>query len=127
MELQQELGSDTKKFVEFFYLIQTFMTSSLGNRRRSKKDPPIIHVIWKLASLMPKNTTIEKYVDRGIPMGTIWINNYSVSKTLIYLGFVINVKTIETKKCLNLPNIPPIAIILELVDRSKVVREGVLE
>lgn len=65
----------------------------------------MIHVIGKITSLMSTKTTIEKYVDPEIPMVTISINNFSVSKILIDLGAAINVMTIETMKYLNLPNI----------------------
>lgn len=54
--------------------------------RKIKKDPPRIHIIGILASLMSTNTIVEKYVDLGIPMVTISINNFSVSKTIIELG-----------------------------------------
>jgi len=38
---------------------------------RKKRDPPTIQVIGKLSSLMSTKTTIEKYIDPGIPMVTI--------------------------------------------------------
>jgi len=50
---------------------------------------------------MSTSSTIEKYVDSRIPMVTISINNFSVSKTLIDLGAAINVMTTETIKYLN--------------------------
>jgi hypothetical protein len=61
-----------------------------------RKDPLTIHVIGNLASLMSNTISIEKYVDPGIPMVTITINNFSISKTLIDLGATINVMTLET-------------------------------
>ena len=76
---------------------------------------------------MSTNTTIEKYVDPGIPMVTISINKFSVPNTLIDLGAAINVMTTETMKHLNLNNIRPTTTVLELADRSKVVPEGILE
>ena len=36
-----------------------------------------------------------KYVDPGIPMVTITINKFSISKTLIDLGEAINVMTLK--------------------------------
>jgi hypothetical protein len=50
-----------------------------------RKDPPTIHVIGNLAGLMSNTISIEKYVDLGIPIVTITINNSSISKTLIDL------------------------------------------
>jgi hypothetical protein len=92
-----------------------------------KKDPPTIHVIGNLAGLMSNTISIEKYVDPGIPMVTITINNFSISKTLIDLGATINVMTLETMRYLNLQNLQPTTTVLELADRSKVVPEGILE
>jgi len=45
---------------------------------KKKKDPTTIQVIGKLASLMCTKTIIEKYIDPGIPMVTISINNFLV-------------------------------------------------
>ena len=68
----------------------------LINTNKRKKDPPTIHVLGNLAGLMSNTVFVEKYVDPGIPMVTITINNFSVSKTLIDLGAIINVMTLET-------------------------------
>ena len=94
---------------------------------KRKKDPPTIHVIGNIAGLMSNIILIEKYVDRGIPIVKITINNFSIPKTLIELGAAINVTPLETIRYLNLQNLQPITTILELVDRSKVVRECILE
>ena len=76
---------------------------------------------------MSTKTTIEKYIDPGIPMVTISINKFPIPNTLIYLGVAINVMTTETMKHLKFHNIRPTTTILELADRSKVVPEGILE
>ena len=76
---------------------------------------------------MSTQTVIEKYIDPGIPMVTISINNFSVPNTLIDLGAAINVMTMETMKTLHLNNIISTSTILKLADRSKVVPEGILE
>ena len=79
------------------------LCSKKTNKR--KKDPPTIHVIGNLAGLMSNTISIEKYVDPGIPMVTIRINNFSISITLIDLGEAINVMTLETMRYLNLQNL----------------------
>jgi hypothetical protein len=101
------------------------LCSKKTNKR--KNDPPTIHVIGNLAGLMSNTVSIEKYVDLGIPMVTITINNFSISKTLIDLGAAINVMTLEIMRYLNLQNLRPTTTVLELADRSKVVPEGILE
>lgn len=45
---------------------------------------------------MSTTTIIEKYSDIGIPIVTIFIINFSISNTLIYLGVAINVIKMET-------------------------------
>ena len=94
---------------------------------KRNKDPPTIHVIGNLAGLMSNNVSVEKYIDPWIPMAAITINNFSISKTLTDLGATINVMTLETMKYLNLQNLRPTTTILKLVDRYKVVPEGILE
>eukprot|EP00253_Pinus_taeda_P008492 PITA_08492 len=94
---------------------------------RKRKDPTTIQVIGKLASLMSTHTTVEKYIDPGIPMVTISINNFSVPNTLIDLGAAINVMTLETMKALQLNDLQTTSTVLELADRSKVVPEGIIE
>ena len=73
----------------------------LNKTGRRNKDPPTIHVIGNLESLMSNIVFVEKYIDPGIPMVTITINNFSTSKALIDLGAAINVMTLETMKYLD--------------------------
>jgi hypothetical protein len=81
----------------------------------------------KLEGLMSNIVFIEKYVDPGIPMVTITVNNFSIPKTLIDLGAAINVMTLETMEYLHLKNLRPTTTFLELADRSKITPEGILE
>ena len=50
-------------------------------------------MIGNIAGLMSNIILIEKYVDRGIPIVKITINNFSIPKTLIELGEAIKVMT----------------------------------
>jgi len=106
---------------------KTIKELCIKKSKKKKKDPTTIQVIGKLASLMSTQSIVEKYIDPGIPMVTISINNFSVPNTLIDLGAAINVMTMETMKTLHLNNIKSTYTILELADRSKVVPEGILE
>ena len=76
---------------------------------------------------MTNTVFVEKYVDPGIPMETIPINNFSISKILIDLGATINVMTLETMKYLDLKNLRPTTTILDLANRSKIAPGGILE
>ena len=76
---------------------------------------------------MSNTIFVEKYVDPGIPMVTITINKFSISKTLIDLGAAINVMTLETMNYLDLKIFRPTTTVLELAIRSKIAPEGILE
>ena len=48
----------------------------LNKTGRQKKDPPTIHVLGNLSGLRSNTVFVEKYVDPGIPIVTITINNF---------------------------------------------------
>jgi len=72
--------------------------------------------------------SIPKYLDLGSPLVSVHIKNTMVQNTLIDLGVEINIMTRDTNMKLNLQgflrNTPTI---LQLVDRSTVKPEGMLE
>eukprot|EP00253_Pinus_taeda_P005007 PITA_05007 len=72
---------------------------------RKRVDPQTIHVIGHLAGLLTNTTSMEKYVDPGIPRVTTIINNIHIPNTLIDIGAAINVMTLETMKTLHLTNL----------------------
>jgi len=97
------------------------------NLSRWKKDDPTIQVVGKLASLLSTKITAEKYVDRGNPIVTVFINKTPITNTLIKFCAAINVMTLETLNQMRLHNILPTPIVFELTDRSKHRPEGILE
>jgi hypothetical protein len=68
-----------------------------------------------------------KYTDLGIPIVDVYINNICIPNTLIDLGATINVMTRETMKKLKLTNLHQTSTVLQMVDRSTVEPEGILE
>ena len=48
---------------------------------------------WRSTYLMLGSVSIEKYVDHGIPIVAIYINNIPLLNTLIDLGVALNVMT----------------------------------
>ena len=106
---------------------KTIKDLCLKKTGRKKKEAKIVQVKGHLASLMSTSITMEKYIDPGVPLVTISINSFSIPNTLIDLGATINVMTIETLRNLKIYNIRPTPTILELVDRSKVKPEGVVD
>jgi hypothetical protein len=76
---------------------------------------------------MSTEVTTEKYVDPGNPVVIVLINKIPIENTLIDLGATINVMTLETLIQLVLHNILPPPIVFQLVDRSKLKTEGILE
>ena len=99
-------------------------TKKLG---RQKKEPSIIQVGGKLSCLMSTKFFTEKYEDLGILVVTTFINGYPINITLIDLGVAINVMNMETLSHIGSFELLPTPTMLELVDRSKVKPEGVLE
>jgi hypothetical protein len=91
---------------------RTIRELCLKKSGRKRKDPTTVQVVGKLASLMSTNITTEKYVDPGVPIVTILINNISIPNTLIDLGATINVMTMETMQNLNICNLQPTPTIL---------------
>ena len=63
---------------------------------------------------------MEKYVDPGNLVVTVFIKNVPLYNTLIYLGFTINIMTVPTIEKLQLENLQPTPTILGLVDKSRV-------
>ena len=70
---------------------------------------------------------VEKYTDPGNPVVTVQIGNVLVSNVLIDLGATINVMTKQTMDQIRLSHLRPTPTVLELVDRSKIKPEGVLD
>ena len=64
--------------------------------REEEKGSPTIHIIGKLAYLMLGKLFMTKYVDLGIQVVKVHINNILIPNTLIDLGSTINIMTRET-------------------------------
>jgi len=94
---------------------------------RKRKDPQTVHILGNLTDIMLGNITVSKYTDPGSPVVDVKINGSLIKNTLIYLGATINVMTKETMHLLQLPNLRPTPTILQLVDRSTVKTEGIIE
>ena len=72
---------------------------------RKPKDPPTVYVMGRLSELLQGKTPLVKYGDPGNPTVTVQIDLVSISNTLVDLGVVINIMTIETLKLLGLKNL----------------------
>jgi hypothetical protein len=100
---------------------------SLRNLGRKKKDPSYVHVIGKLVDLMLEKFFMTKYVDPKSPIVNGHINNISIPNTLIDLGSAINIMTKETMESIELTNLRPIPIVLQLANRSTVKPYGIVD
>jgi hypothetical protein len=100
----------------------------IKNPGRKQKDPPIVHLVGGLSKYISENPKLEKYGNLGNPVVTIIINEVSIGNTLIDLGATINVMTATTLEQLKLqPLLRPTPTILELVDKTRVIPEGILD
>jgi len=70
---------------------------------------------------------MEKYIDPRNLVVSVQIGDILVLNVLIDLGVAINVMTKKTMEQLRLTHIRPTPTVLELVDRSKIKSEGVLD
>ena len=69
-----------------------------------------------------------KYLDPGSPVVDVHIDGVIVPNTLSYLGDSINIMTKETMLKLNLQGtLRKTTIVLQLVDRSTITQEGIVE
>ena len=94
---------------------------------RKPREPPTVHVVGQLSELIMGKVPLAKYADPSIPTVTICIGNIHITNVLVDLGVSINVMTIETLKQLGLSNLRPTPTILEMVDRSTIKLEGVMD
>jgi hypothetical protein len=81
----------------------------------------------KLSDLMMGGFLAAKYSDPSSPVVNVQINNTLISNTLIDLGDTINVMTHETMEAVGLRGLWETPIVLQLVNRSTIKLEGILE
>ena len=72
-------------------------------------------------------TLLDKYGDLENSVVTVQIGHTQIPNVLVDLGATINIMTIETVKKLGLTNLRPTTTILELVYRSTIKPEGILD
>jgi hypothetical protein len=95
---------------------------------REKKDPTIVHLVGGLFEYISKQPKLAKYGNLGNPVVTITIKEVSIGNTLIDLGATIDVMTATTLEQLWLqPLLRPTPTILELIDKTMVIPEGILD
>ena len=95
--------------------------------RKEKERPPTIQFIGQSVDQLTNQIRVDKYKDPGNPMVIVCIKGTYIPNTLIDLGAAINVMTLKMMRELNILNIRPTPTMLELVDRSKIKPEGVLD
>jgi len=94
---------------------------------RKQKDPQTIHVMGKLSNLMMGGVLVAKYSDPGSLVVKFHINDTLISNTLIDLWVSINLMMPETVQALGLKGLWEIPTVLQLVNRSTIKPEGILE
>ena len=86
-----------------------------------------VQVVGQLVELMTNKPTLLKYGNRGNPIVTTYIKQIPIPNTLVDQGAAINIMMITTMEELQLGNLRPTPISLELADRSRVKPVGVLD
>eukprot|EP00253_Pinus_taeda_P003396 PITA_03396 len=108
-------------------LEKSIMELSLKRPGRKPRDTRRIHLVGKIADIMMGKITMQKYVDPGSPILKSHINGVEIPNTLIDLGAAINITSRQTMEQLKLPNLLFTTTLLQLVDRSIIKLDGVLE
>ncbi|XP_057850678.1 replication protein A 70 kDa DNA-binding subunit A-like [Cryptomeria japonica] len=90
------------------------------HKQKKKMDPKIVKVIGQLVDVMLRNLTVPKYVDPGTPMIKVRIGNVVIPNTLIDMGVIIKVMTIERKEKLSIKGLRPTPTVLQMADCSVV-------
>jgi hypothetical protein len=95
---------------------------------RKTKDPLTVHFMGDLSALMSGKTPPVKYGYPVHPTITVQVGKTIIPRVLVDLGATINIMTLETLQLLQLQDeVRDTPTILELVDRSTIKPEGVIE
>jgi hypothetical protein len=95
---------------------------------RKQKYPPIVHLVGGLSEYISEHPKLEKYGNPRKLVVTIATNEVSIRNTLIDLGEAINVMIATRLEQLQLqPLLWPTPTILELVDKTRAIPEGILD
>ena len=108
-------------------LANTIKELSLKKPGQKRKQPTKVQVVGQLAELISNKPRLTKYENPGNPIVTSYIKQIPVPNTLVDQGASINIMTVTTMEGLQLGNLRPTPITLELADRSKVKPIGVLD
>jgi len=108
-------------------LAKTIKELSIKKPRRKEKETKKIYLVGKIADIMMGKIAIQKYVDPGSPIVKTHTNGVEIPNALIDLGVAINIMRKETMEQLKLPNLLYTPTLLQLVDRSIIKPDGVLE
>ena len=93
-----------------------------------KRDAPTINVIGQPSDLMLGQVICPKYLDPGSHIVDVHINGTIIPHTLIDIGVAINLMTRDTMLKLKLQgSLRKTSTVLQLVNRSTVTPEGIVE
>jgi hypothetical protein len=92
---------------------------------RKKKEPPLVQVVGQLSEFISEMP--YKYNDPRNPIITVEINGISLPNTLIDIGATINVMPFDTMQKLQINQLRPTQIMIELADKSVISPVGSLD
>ena len=108
-------------------LAKTIKELCLKKPGRKKKRPIRVQVIGQLAELISNHPRLIKYGNLGNPIVTSHIKHIPIPNTLVDQATAINIMTVTIMEGLQLENLKPTPIMLELANRSNVKPIGVLD
>ena len=94
---------------------------------KKTKVAPTIHVVGTLSDFLLGRESPVKYEDLRNPIVTLQISSHSFPNTLVDLGVAINILTTGACEKLGILALEPMTTLLELVDRSVIRPEGIVQ
>lgn len=107
--------------------VETIKELCVKNPKRKPKDPPIFHVLGTLSDLILGEKVPVRYDKPRNPVVTIEVQGHNFPKTLVDLGYAINILTLETCGILGIIKFKTTTIMLELADISILRPKGTME
>lgn len=108
-------------------LTKTMKELFLKKPNRKKKHHTKVQVVGQFTELISNQPRLIKYGNLGNPIVIAHIKHIPIPNTLVDHRSTINIMIVTTMEVLQLGNLKPIPITLELDDRSKVKPIGVLD
>lgn len=112
---------------EILIFAKTIKKLCIRKPGRKRKDVKKIQLVGKIANIMMGKPIVQKYLDPSGFIVKIYMNGIEIPNTLIDLEASINIMSKKTMDKLKLLNLQYTLTLLQLVGRSVIKPNGILE